>query len=247
MTDAGPEGFTWQRALPLIAIGVAAVLGFIFLRDYLSFDVLRENREALLVWRDENYLLAAVSFVALYIVIVAFSLPGAAIMTITGGFLFGLIAGPVLAIMGASIGAMGLFLAVRVGLGDMLASRMDASGGRIAKIKKALNDNEISVLFMLRLIPVIPFFLANVLPAFVGVKFRNFALTTVLGIMPGCLVYSSVGNGLGRVFARGETPNFGIIFEPQILLPILGLAALAALPIIIKAVRGGSALPVEEK
>ena len=246
MTDTPSRGMTLQRALPLIAIAVAAVLGFIFLRDWLSFETLRDNREALIAWRDANYALAALSFVALYIVIVAFSLPGAGIMTIAAGFLFGLVFGPVLAVTGASIGAMAIFLAVRFGLGEMLAAKIDASGGAIAKAKRALNENEISVLFMLRLIPAFPFFVVNVLPALVGVKFRNFALTTVLGIIPGSVVYASVGNGLGQVFARGESPDFGIIFEPQILLPILGLAALAALPIVVKAVRGKSALPVEE-
>jgi len=241
------EGFTLRRLIPLLVIIVVAVLGFVFLRDYLTFEALRENREALLAWRDGNYALAAVSFVALYIVIVAFSLPGAGVMTLTAGFLFGIVGGVIFSATGASIGAMLIFLAVRFGLGEFLAARMDASGGKIAKLKQSLNENEISVMFLLRLVPVVPFFVANVVPALVGVKFRNFALTTVLGILPGGFVYASVGNGLSQVFARGETPNLGIIFEPHIILPILGLAALAALPILIRVVRGGTTLPVEDK
>jgi uncharacterized membrane protein YdjX (TVP38/TMEM64 family) len=84
----------------------------------------------------------------------------------------------------------------------------------------------------------VPFFVANLIPALVGVPLSRFVITTFLGIIPGAVVYTSVGAGLGEVFARGESPDLGIIFEPQILLPILGLAALAALPILIKAVRG---------
>ncbi|SOH92674.1 Uncharacterized membrane protein YdjX, TVP38/TMEM64 family, SNARE-associated domain [Monaibacterium marinum] len=246
MNDTKKEGITLGRVAPVAAIIIAAVLGFIFLRDYLSFEALRENREALLMWRDDNYVLAAISFIALYIIVVTFSLPGAGVMTLTSGFLFGIIGGMAFSVIGASIGAMGLFLAVRFGLGEFLSQRMDESGGRIAKIKHALNENEISVMLLLRLLPIFPFFVVNVVPALVGVKFRNFALTTVVGIIPGSAVFASIGNGLGQVFARGEDPDLGILFEPHIIGPILGLAALSALPIVIKAIRGGSALPIEE-
>ncbi|WP_316015148.1 TVP38/TMEM64 family protein [Roseobacter sp. HKCCA0434] len=247
MSDPAPDkGFDLRRALPLIAILVVAVLGFVFLRDYLTFETLRDNREALIAWRDENYVLAALVYIVAYIVIVAFSLPGAAIMTLTGGFLFGLVFGVLFSVTGATIGAIAIFLAAKAGLGESLAAKMDASGGKVAQIKQALRDNEISVLFLLRLVPAIPFFAANLIPALVGVSLRNFAFTTFFGIMPGSIVFTWVGVGLGEVFARGETPDFGIIFEPQIIGPILGLCALAALPIIIKAVRGKSALPVED-
>ena len=104
----------------------------------------------------------------------------------------------------------------------------------MARIRDGLRENEVSYLLLMRLVPAIPFFLANLAPAFLGVGLRNFAFTTFFGIMPGSIVYTSVGSGLGEVFARGETPNLGIIFEPHILGPILGLCALAALPIVIK-------------
>jgi uncharacterized membrane protein YdjX (TVP38/TMEM64 family) len=90
---------------------------------------------------------------------------------------------------------------------------------------------------LMRLVPVFPFFVANLAPAFLGVGLRNFALTTFFGIIPGGLVYTSIGAGLGEVFARGETPDLGLLFEPAVIGPILGLAALAALPILIKLLR----------
>ena len=115
---------------------------------------------------------------------------------------------------------------------------MDASEGSLKKLKDGLRENEISVLFLLRLVPAVPFFVANLLPALVGVKFFNFAFTTVLGIIPGALVFTWIGVGLGEVFDRGESPNLSILWEPQVIGPILGLCVLAALPMVIKAIRG---------
>ncbi|MEO1540532.1 MAG: VTT domain-containing protein [Pseudomonadota bacterium] len=241
MTDQTPPKFSLGRLLPLLAIVAVAIIGFVFLRDYLSFETLRDNREALIAWRDQNYLFAALVYAAIYIAVVAFSLPGALVMTLTGGFLFGLVGGVLLTVTSATIGAVAIFLAARMGLGESLSKRMDASGGTIAKLKAGLKENEVSVLLLMRLVPAIPFFAANLLPALVGVSLRNYVITTFFGIMPGSAVYTWVGAGLGEVFARGETPNLGIFFEPHIIGPILGLCALAALPILIKAVRGKAA------
>lgn len=225
------------RYLPLLTILVVAGLGAFFLRDYLSFQTLADNREALIAFRDANYLMTALIFVLVYIAIVGFSLPGAAIATLTGGFLFGLFPGVLFNAMAATVGATGIFLAAKYGLGDRLAAKMDASGGAVKKLKDGIREDETSYLFIMRLVPAVPFFVANLVPAFVGVSLRKFVLTTFFGILPGGLVYTWVGAGLGEVFARGETPNFGIIFEPQILGPILGLAALAVLPILLKKFR----------
>ena len=237
MTNAPPStGFT--RHIPLIVIAVAAVLGVVFLRDHLGFETLSANREALLAFRDSNFTLMAVLFVLVYVVIVAFSLPGAAVASITGGFLFGLVFGTILNVVAATIGASLIFLAARAGLGQMLAQKMDASDGKLAKLRAGLLENEISVLFLLRLVPAVPFFVANLLPALVGVKFRNYVLTTALGIIPGAIVFTWIGVGVGGVFDRGETPDLSLIWDPNVLGPILGPCVLAALPIVIKAVRG---------
>lgn len=227
-----------QRYLPLIAIAIVAVIGAFTLRDYISFDVLRDNREALLAFRDDNFLLTVLMFIAVYVAVVGFSLPGAVIVTLTGGFLFGTVLGTAFNVTGATLGAILIFLAARMGLGNRLKEKMDASDGMVAKIKKGIDENQWSMLFFIRLVPAVPFFVANLIPAFVGVPLFRFAVSTFLGIIPGSLVYTSVGAGLGEVFARGETPNLGIIFEPHILLPILGLTALSVLPVLIKAVTG---------
>ena len=230
------------RRLPIIVILCVALLGGYFLRDYLTFDTLRDNREALIAFRDNNYVLMVAMFIATYFVVVAFSLPGATIMTLTGGFLFATFPGALFNVTGATLGAIGIFMAARWGLGEKLAAKMESSEGVVKKIKDGIDENQWSMLFLIRLVPAVPFFVANLVPALVGVPLSRFAISTFLGIIPGGVVYTSVGAGLGDVFARGETPNLGIIFEPQILLPILGLCALALLPIIIKAVRGKKGL-----
>lgn len=224
--------------LPLTALLVAALSGAFFLGDRVNFAALTDHRAALIGFRDSHYLWAVLGFVAAYAVIVALSLPGAMIATLTGGFLFGIFPGALLNVAGASIGAIALFEAARRGAGRRLAARMDAEGGLIARVKRGLDDNQWSMLFLIRLVPVVPFFAANLIPALLNVPFRRFAISTVLGIIPGSLVYTSVGAGLGETFDRGETPDLTVIFEPHILGPLLGLSALAALPILIRAVSG---------
>lgn len=226
------------RHAPLAAILIVAAIGYFTLGDYLTFETLRDNRDALLAFRDSHYSALAAGFIVVYIIIVAFSLPGAAVSSVTGGFLFGLALGTAFNVIAASIGAMAIFLAARAGLGRSLAAKMDASEGTVKKLKDGLREHEISVLFLLRLVPVVPFFVANLLPALVGVRFFNFLWTTVLGIIPGAIVFTWIGVGLGEVFDRGESPDLSLLWEPQIIAPILGLAALAALPIAIKALRG---------
>lgn len=250
-SDKGVSG--WVR-LVVLAIFVFAVLylskfllGFDTIgemyraaRENLSFEALAENRNMLVAMRDENYPLAVIGFIGIYAAIVAFSLPGATIATLTGGFLFATFPGVLFNVSGATLGATLVFLAVRWGLGERLAAKMEGSEGAVKNIKDGIDENQWSVLFLIRLVPAVPFFVANLIPALVGVPLHRFVISTFLGIIPGGLVYTSVGAGLGEVFARGETPDLGIIFEPHILLPILGLAALAALPMVLKLFKKGA-------
>ncbi|MGB3245657.1 MAG: VTT domain-containing protein [Sulfitobacter sp.] len=238
MTECDAKKKSWLRYLPFMLILLIAGVGAFTLRDQLSFEALRDNREALIVFRDTRFVLTVLVFVAVYVAIVGFSLPGATISTLTGGFLFGTALGTGINVAAATTGAVVIFLAARMGLGDKLKERMDTSGGTVARIKKGIDQNQWSMLFFMRLAPAVPFFLANLIPAFLGVPLYRFAVSTILGIIPGTLVLTSVGAGLGEVFARGETPDLGIIFEPHIMFPLLGLCALSLLPIIIKMVTG---------
>lgn len=226
------------RHLPLAIILAVAVIGAFTLRDYLSFAALRDNREALIAFRDSHFLLAALGFIVIYTGIVGFSLPGATIATLTGGFLFGASFGTMINVTGATLGATLIFLAARYGFGEKLAAKMEASKGTVKKIKEGIDENQWSMLFIIRLVPAVPFFVANLIPAFLEVPLHRYVISTFFGIIPGTLVFTSVGAGLGEVFAAGQTPDLGVIFEPHILLPILGLSALSLLPVLIKAVTG---------
>ncbi len=225
------------RLVPLIAIVVAAVAGLVWLRPYLSFEALTTHRQALEDLVAGHYGWAVAGFLGVYVTIVALSLPGATIATLAGGFLFGLFPGVFYNVGAATVGAVLIFLAARMGLGDRLAARLDAASGGIGRLKRGLDRDQWSVLFLMRLVPVVPFFVANVIPGLLAVPLHRYVVTTALGILPGALVYTSVGAGLGEVFDTGARPDLGVIFEPYVLLPLLGLSLLAALPIVLHALR----------
>ncbi|WP_374646600.1 TVP38/TMEM64 family protein [Tabrizicola sp.] len=229
----------WLRRAPILALLAAALLGALFFRDALGVEALARHREALLAFRDAHYLASAAAFLAAYVAIVALSLPGGTVATLAGGFLFGLFPGVLLNVTAATLGAVLLFLAARSGLGDRFASRLSQGGGRAAGLIAAIRQNEWSVLLMLRLVPAVPFFLANLIPAFTGTRLPTYAATTFLGIIPAAFVFTSVGAGLGEVFAQGGRPDLALIFSPPILVPLLGLAVLAALPMLLRALRKG--------
>lgn len=234
MVVQGRQGMAVVRRVPFLVMLAVALAGAVMLRDRLSFEALAQHREALLAFRDAHYGLAAVVFLAGYAALVAFSLPGGLVATLTGGFLFGLFPGVVFNVAGATVGAVLVFLAARAGIGAEVAARIAAGGGAGARLMAGLRQNEWSVLFLMRLLPVVPFFLANLLPAFAGVRADRFAVTTFLGIIPGALVFTSVGAGLSEVFAAGGAPDLSVLAAPHVLWPILGLAALAALPMALR-------------
>jgi uncharacterized membrane protein YdjX (TVP38/TMEM64 family) len=229
---------TWHRRLPILIILVVALAGFVAFRDELSFQALSAREESLEAFRDRNFALAALTFMAAYALIVAFSLPGATVATLTGGFLFGLFPGALFNVIAATLGAIAIFTAARAGFADALARRIDHAGPRIRRLQEALRENEWSVLFLMRFLPIVPFFVANLIPAILGVSTFRFAVSTFFGIMPGALVFTSLGAGLGEVFDRGASPDLSLITEPYILLPILGLAFLSVLPVLVKYWRG---------
>ena len=132
--------------------------------------------------------------------------------------------GAVCAVIGATLGATALFLAARAGLGG-LAQR---AGRFVAKLEAGFRADAFSYLLVLRLVPIFPFWLVNLVPALVGVRLATFVLATFLGIIPGSFVYTSLGNGLGSVV---EEPDLAIVFEPRVLLPVVGLAILALIPV----------------
>lgn len=231
-----------KRAWPILLIGAAIALLFATgANQYLSLEALRDNEASLRAIVAGNLMLSLLVFVALYAVSVTFYVPGASILTMTGGFLFGAWIGAGATLVGATLGAVGAWWMVRTALGEPLRERAEKSGGLLKRLIDGLNGNAFSYVFSLRLIPAAPYWLVNAAAGLASVPLRPYALATLLGIIPGTVIYSGVGAGLGDLFRRDQTPDLGIIFEPQILWPLIGLAALGFLPTIWKRLRGKSA------
>lgn len=225
----------WLRFLPITVILIGAAAAWLMAGDRISYETIEQNREAMIAWRDRNLALAALAYAAVYVVSVAFSVPGAIWLTMAGGFLFGTVLASMLTVVSATLGATLIFLAARSSLGAELRRR---AGPWLGRVEREIARGEISFLLVIRLIPAIPFFIANVVPAFVNVRLGNFVWTTLVGIAPATAVISSVGAGLGEVIDTGGRPDPGMLFEWYVLGPLLGLAALAALPVIVRKLRG---------
>jgi uncharacterized membrane protein YdjX (TVP38/TMEM64 family) len=227
---AGGGASLIRRLVPLAVLLAAIGAFFAFgLHHYLSFESLRQHREQLLELVQQHPWLAPLAFIGVYAAVIALSVPGGAVLTIAGGFLFGILAGTMYVVVAATAGATIVFLIAKTALGDALRAK---AGPRIRRMEEGFREDAFSYLLFLRLIPVFPFWLVNIVPAFLGVAVGTFVLGTLIGIIPGSLVFASVGNGLGAVFDAGETPDLGIIFKPAIIVPIVGLALLALLPIV---------------
>ena len=155
-------------------------------------------------------------------------------MTITGGFLFGQWLGTTYVIFAATIGATILFLAARTALGDVLHAK---AGPFLQKMEAGFQENALSYLLVLRLIPAFPFFIVNLVPAFLGVSLRVYVIATFVGIIPGTFVYATVGAGLGSIFDAGGEFSAGSILTPEIITALIGLAILALLPVAYKKVK----------
>ena len=214
--------------LGLVALVVAIQLSP--LGDLLTLEALGRHRATLLALVAGNPLLAAAAYVAIYVVVISAALPGATILSVTGGMLFGAALGGGLTVVAATAGAVSVFLLARRLFG---ADALDRLGPAAKRIAAGLRRDAASYLLVLRLVPLFPFFLVNIVPAFCGIRTRLFALTTFFGIMPGTLVYSLAGAGLGEVLAAGGTPDLSQVLTPKVLaaLTLLALLALATIPL----------------
>ncbi len=228
-----------KKSLPLIIIAVLTALFFASgLHEYLSFEQLREHRLTLNAWVTDYPALSALAYVFIYIVVVAFSLPGGTIMTLAGGFLFGAIWGGIYTVVGATLGATAIFLIAKTSLGDALLAK---AGKSIQSMKAGFQDNALSYMFVLRLVPLFPFFVVNLAPAFLGVPLRTYVIATFLGIMPATFVFSLAGSGLGKVFEQGESFSIAGILTPEMMGALVGLALLSLVPVFYKKLKGKGA------
>jgi len=193
----------------LLVLFVGVVVAFFALggQDYLSLEAIKANRDRLLAFTESHYVAALAIAFAVYVGAVAFSLPGGLVLSLTMGFVFGRWVGTVLAVLAATIGATIVFLAARYIFADAARKRLGALG---EKINAGFTKNAFSYLLFLRLVPVFPFFLVNLAPAFTSIPLRTYVLGTFLGIIPGTFVFVNLGQTLGRIdslqgLVSGET------------------------------------------
>jgi len=221
----------WPIAVLACGLGLFYAFG---LDTYLTFESLRDNRAMLLDYVDNHGAGSALVFALIYIVSVAFSLPGAAFMTIAAGLLFGPLLAVIYVVLSATIGASILFLIAKTTLGDTFEARM---GPWLKKMERGFQENALNYLLVLRLIPLVPFFVVNLVPAFLGVRLRTFFFATLFGIIPGTFVYAQVGAGLGSIFDSGKSFTVSRILTPDIAVALLGLAVLSLLPVVYKKIK----------
>jgi uncharacterized membrane protein YdjX (TVP38/TMEM64 family) len=240
--------------MPLMAVVVLAVIGFVTIgRTGISLEALIRHRMAIDGFVTEHRILAVLVYIALYIATVALSVPGAAFLTVSGGFLFGLVVGASAAVIGATTGATLIFLVARTALGEPL---LRWAGPRAIKLAHGFRSDAFSYLLFLRLVPVFPFFLVNLVPAFAGVRLGAFVAATALGVIPAAVVYAFAGTGLDSVIAAqnnsyrdclaaGRTDcamtfEAGDILTPQLIGALVALGVLALVPVVVKRLRARS-------
>jgi uncharacterized membrane protein YdjX (TVP38/TMEM64 family) len=217
----------WPFYMICLGLLSAWVMG---LFDYLTLETLQAREAELRHAVDDNLLLSLAVYVCVYALATAFMIPGALWLTIAGGLLFGLVGGSLATIFGATAGAAALFAVARSSFGEALRSR---AGPFMKRMESGFNQNPLSFMFAMRLMPVVPFPVANIAPALLGARFRHYVLTTALGIVPGVAAYTWVGASLGASLDPEETQNLlGVVgnFLPAFI--VLGAVSLA--PVVYK-------------
>lgn len=229
---------SFGRFLPILLVAAAFALAFAFrIQDHLSLDALYARSSALDQFVANRFALAIAIFMLAYGAAVASSIPGASFLTLSGGFLFGTWIGGAAAWIAATVGATLIFLAARSAFGDILRAR---AAGWLQKLGDGFRENAFNYLLVLRLTPIAPFFVVNLAPAFFNVSLRDYVLATLIGMIPGAFVYASVGAGLRAALETGAevSPSEAaraILLSPAVFGPILGLIALALIPVLIRA------------
>jgi uncharacterized membrane protein YdjX (TVP38/TMEM64 family) len=227
------------RLLPLAAVLGVLALGYGFgLHRYLSLEYLGDSRDALKAWVEANPVLAPAAFFAVYAVAVAVAFPAASVLTVAGGFLFGWLLGGALVAVAATLGACLLFLAARFAFADALRRRL---GGRAEALADGFERDAFGYLLVLRLAPLVPFWLVNIAPALFDVRLATFATATFLGILPGVVAYAWLGVGVGSVIdaarASGREPGLADLITTEITLAFLLLALVAGIAVVVRVAR----------
>jgi uncharacterized membrane protein YdjX (TVP38/TMEM64 family) len=211
-----------------IVIGIAFAIGAFFYFDlgrFLSLAALKDNRDSLLAFTDANFVSAVGMFIAAYVIVAGLSLPGAVILTLAGGFLFGAVAATLFVNVGATTGATLAFLAARYVLRDTVEKKF---GKWLGPFQEGFSKNAFSYLLTLRLIPLFPFFVVNLVSGLTRVNVGTYVAATAIGIIPGSFIYAYAGRQLGTINSLKE------IASPNVIGAFVLLGLLALVPVAYK-------------
>jgi uncharacterized membrane protein YdjX (TVP38/TMEM64 family) len=260
-TSTGAAKFRLRRLVPLIVIVVASAVVFAMgWHRQLSFETLARHHEALKEFIAMHEVAAVAAYVALYIAAVALSIPVGFYLTVTGGILFGAVLGGAAAVVSATIGAICIFLIAKSAVGDYLVRR---AGPLAQKLAQGFRDDAFSYLLFLRLVPIFPFWIVNLVPALVGVKLATFAAATALGVIPATFVFAFVGAGLDSVIAAQQAAyqsclaggrsdcrlefHVDAALTPELIGALAALGVLALVPVLLKRLRARSPAPARQR
>lgn len=214
-----------KKRLPLWGILTLSVLVYVFYGDYFSLSFIQDQRENIEALKNQNPYLSAVVYALFYATATAFSLPFGTVLAVLGGFLFGALGGLLVVTIGATIGATIIFLISKRALGGVVPKRYQKT---YHKVKDKFEEDSLSYLFFIRLVPLFPFAVVNILPAFFDVKTRVYVFTTFFGIIPGTFAHTYLGD------AFVEVESLQGLISPQVVTAIALLGVLAVLPIAVK-------------
>ena len=220
--------------LPIILVSGLVLFFATGLHNWLSFTKLAENYGAIKSYINDNQFNAYALFFITYLLAVAFSLPIASLLTLSGGALLGW-PGAALILIAATAGAAVVFTAARSVMADMLSAK---AGPFLKKLEAGFSENAFQYLLALRLVPIVPFWVVNIVPALLGMRLVPFVVATFIGIMPGTLVYVYVARGFDHILAQGKAPDLSTLSDVRIIGPLAALGALALLPTFLKWLKG---------
>ena len=236
-----------RKWLPLAVLALLMILAFSQgLHKELTLSNLIMRRQELVGFVDQNIVLAILTYLAAYTVAVALSFPGASLLTIAGGFLFGWVLGGFATVFGATIGACAVFLVARSSFGEVLTKR---AGPFLSRLAEGFRNEAFNYLLFLRLTPIFPFWLVNIAPAIFQMPLSSYAIATFVGIIPGTFAFAFIGSGLDSVIEAQEAANPGCaaagscqvdvaaLVTPQLLLAFFALGIASLIPVALKKVR----------
>ena len=223
--------------LPVLLLG--AVLAFaVGVDERLTLDAVRRHHLELLGFVAGKPFLSSVLFMTACAVAVAISMPGIGMLTVVGGYLFGWLQGSIYMLVAATLAGILVFLVARSAFGGMIRAR---AGPTLQRVAHNFRENALSYIFILNLVPVLPSVVVIALPAMCGVRLRTFALAAFFGILPGTILLARLGSGLGHVLLAGGPIQLSSFVTPQIVSALVGLSALALIPVVWRACNGRGA------